>query len=131
MTNLEGAPRALTGGLAAPLMIQGLLDAARGARAFKWEPIGEKVQRTWLFCEGETGAATALLRFSPGGRIPEHVHVGYEHIYMLSGSQSDGTHLIRAGDLLVHPPGSRHGVFSEEGCTALAIYEKRVVFAAT
>ena len=29
---------------------------------------------------------------------------------------------------MVHAPGTRHSIFSEEGCLALAIYEKRPDF---
>jgi anti-sigma factor ChrR (cupin superfamily) len=65
------------------------------------------------------GPAMALLRYAAGASVPLHEHVGVETICVLSGSQSDegGTYL--AGALVVNPPGSRHRVWSEEGCVVL------------
>src|SRR5436189_1310 len=66
--------------------------------------------------------------YRPGARIPAHVHTGYEHIFIISGSQIDqrGSHV--AGTLIINPPGSGHDVHSPEGCTVLAIWERPVQF---
>jgi anti-sigma factor ChrR (cupin superfamily) len=57
-----------------------------------------------------------------------HEHRGFEHIYILSGSQSDENGRLNAGTLMVHLPGTRHSIQSEEGCLVLAIYEKPAKF---
>jgi anti-sigma factor ChrR (cupin superfamily) len=66
--------------------------------------------------------------YGKDGEIPLHEHDGYEHILMLTGSQRDEKGVYEAGTLIINPPGSRHKVTSEDGCIALAIYEKPVRF---
>jgi len=94
-----------------------------------WQPFQAGVEIHRLYGDGVTGPSAALLRFSPGGKIPTHSHTGYEHILVLSGSQVDDYGRLGAGSLRIHPPGSSHSVMSEEGCIVLAIYEKPVLFA--
>ncbi|MES1206770.1 MAG: cupin domain-containing protein, partial [Pseudomonadota bacterium] len=77
----------------------------------------------------EAGAPTAsILRYAPGARIPYHRHDGYEHVFILAGSQRDERGTYGAGSLVVNTPGSSHDVVSENGCTALLIWERPVVF---
>jgi anti-sigma factor ChrR (cupin superfamily) len=57
-----------------------------------------------------------------------HLHQGYEHILVLSGSQRDQNGTSVAGTLTINGPGTRHSVVSEAGCIVLAIYEKPVRF---
>ena len=93
-----------------------------------WKPFHEGVEIHRLYGDGVTGPTAALLRFSPGGGIAMHEHLGYEHILVLSGSQVDEYGRVSAGELRIHPPGSSHSVTSEGGCIVLAIYEKPVEF---
>lgn len=95
-----------------------------------WQPFHPGVEIRWLYQEGEHGPSAALIRFQPGGMVPLHEHRGFEHIYVLSGSQSDGNGPLPAGTLMVHRPGSRHSIVSQEGCLVLAIYEKPAQFLA-
>ncbi len=79
----------------------------------------------------ETGfpaLTAALIRYRAEGRVPMHEHAGYEHIFVLSGSQRDQNGTVAAGTLTINPPGTRHSVVSEAGCIVLAIYEKPVKF---
>ena len=71
-------------------------------------------------------AALALLRYEPGASVPLHEHVGLETICVLSGSQSDEAGLYRAGDVVVNPPGTRHRVWSDEGCVVLISWAEPV-----
>jgi anti-sigma factor ChrR (cupin superfamily) len=96
----------------------------------KWEPFHPGVDIHWLYREGDQDHSAALIRFQPGGSVPLHEHRGFEHIYILSGSQSDGSGCLHAGGLMVHRPGTRHSIVSEEGCLVLAIYEKPAQFLA-
>jgi anti-sigma factor ChrR (cupin superfamily) len=93
-----------------------------------WQPFQEGVEIYRLYGDGVAGPTAALLRFQPGGKIPLHHHAGYEHILVLSGSQTDDHGPVTAGGLRIHPPGSEHSVASEAGCVVLAIYEKPVTF---
>ena len=76
----------------------------------------------------EHGPSLALLKYEPGASLGRHVHAGYEHIFVLHGSQSDdnGEHL--AGTLLIHAAGTSHKVTSRNGCIVLAYWEKPVQF---
>jgi anti-sigma factor ChrR (cupin superfamily) len=93
-----------------------------------WKAFHEGVEIHRLYGDGVNGPSAALLRFAPGGRIPFHLHIGYEHIMVLQGSQEDEHGHICAGGLRIHPPGSSHSVASQGGCIVLAIYEKPVSF---
>jgi len=107
------------------------LDLSRPAEwesRIPWQPFQEGVEIHRLYGDGVTGPSAALLRFSAGGRIPRHLHTGYEHILVLAGSQADDDGLLPAGRLRIHIPGSSHAVTSAAGCIALAIYEKPVSF---
>ncbi|ORE98166.1 cupin domain-containing protein [Aurantimonas sp. 22II-16-19i] len=92
----------------------GALDLA----AVTFEPFRHGVEIARLSGEGDKGE-TALLRYAPGASVPMHEHTGLETILVLSGSQSDDDGTYRAGDLVLNHPGSRHRVWSEEGCTVL------------
>jgi anti-sigma factor ChrR (cupin superfamily) len=94
--------------------------------AIPWQPFQEGVAIHRLYGDGVSGPCAALLRFEPGGRIPPHEHVGYEHLILLSGSQRDAHGSIHAGSLAIHEPGTRHEVVSDDGCVVLAIYERAV-----
>jgi anti-sigma factor ChrR (cupin superfamily) len=84
-----------------------------------------------LYENGEEGPTAALLRFQPGARVPPHEHTGYEHIFVLSGSQVDENSEAETGSLIINPPGTSHGILSKTGCIVLAIYERPVKFLTT
>jgi quercetin dioxygenase-like cupin family protein len=67
-----------------------------------------------------TGRAPSfLLRFEPGASYPYHNHPAGEELFVLSGScVIEGT-TLEAGDFLYTPPGSKHAVRTESGCTLL------------
>lgn len=93
-----------------------------------WEPFGEGVEIHRLYGDGVVGATAALIRFLKAGKVRLHEHVGYEHILVLAGSQTDQNGVSAVGSLVINPPGTRHSIESESGCIVLAIYEKPVVF---
>lgn len=99
-------------------------------RALDWEPFRDGIEAAWLYRNGDHGPAAAYLRYRPGARVPRHWHPGYEHVFVLEGSQSDGSERYAEGSLLVSPPGSSHAIVSEEGCVVLVIWERPVLFGA-
>ncbi len=91
-----------------------------------WEPFRPGVDIHRLYPAEPDGAAAALLRYQPGASVPYHRHTGFEHILVLSGSQTDANGTYPAGTLVVNPPGTRHTVSSPDGCIILAIWAKPV-----
>jgi quercetin dioxygenase-like cupin family protein len=105
-----------------------LFDLAARPEEIPWQPFKAGVDIHRLYGDGVTGPTAALIRFREAGRIPLHRHEGYEHIFVLAGSQRDQNGSSSAGTLMINPPGTTHSVVSEAGCIVLAIYEKPVAF---
>jgi anti-sigma factor ChrR (cupin superfamily) len=95
---------------------------------FRFEPFHPGVEKARIFHDAASGQEVALIRYSPGSGVPRHKHQGYEHIFVLSGSQRDERGTYRAGTLIVNPPGSGHAVSSDEGCVILGFWQQPVVF---
>jgi anti-sigma factor ChrR (cupin superfamily) len=94
----------------------------------KWEPFREGIQVLWLHKDKEHGNSSALLKYDAGASAPFHAHVGYEHIFVLEGSQVDENGVHEVGNLSINPPGTSHNVHSPDGCIVLAVWEKSVKF---
>ena len=112
------------------LKLHDLFQVSGWQHKLAWRPFKEGVDIYRLYGDGETGPTAALLRFRAGGRVPLHEHTGYEHIFVLSGSQVDENSRAETGMLIINPPGTSHSILSEAGCIVLAIYEKPVRFLA-
>ena len=110
------------------LMVQDLHKLLDSVGTLDWQILYPGVQIHWLYRDGDHGPAAAFIRFEPGGRVPLHEHRGFEHIVVLEGSQTDENGKLPTGGLMVHAPGTRHSIVSEDGCLVLAIYEKRAHF---
>ncbi|MBW4485752.1 MAG: cupin domain-containing protein [Tildeniella torsiva UHER 1998/13D] len=104
----------------------GLWQILAQANELLWEPFRPGVAIHPLYSPEPNGAAAALLRYEPGASVPYHRHTGFEHILVLSGSQTDDNGTYGAGTLVVNPPGTRHTVSSADGCIVLAIWAKPV-----
>ena len=68
-----------------------------------------------------------LLKFEAGSAYPYHEHPAGEEIFVLDGECVIENTLLRAGDYLYTPPGYRHAVRSDTGCTLLLIIPEEVV----
>jgi anti-sigma factor ChrR (cupin superfamily) len=108
------------------LILKGLLNIAARQDELPWKPFRPGVDIYRLYENGEDGAMAALLRYQPGASVPLHDHRGFEHILVLSGSQTDQNGEHQAGTLVINPPHSNHSVISQSGCIVLAIWEKPV-----
>jgi anti-sigma factor ChrR (cupin superfamily) len=104
------------------------LSLARDPDALAWEPFRDGIRAAWLYRNGAHGAAAAYLRYEPGAGVPRHWHAGYEHVFVLRGSQTDHNGRHGPGSLVISPPGSAHEIVSEDGCIVLVIWERPVVF---
>jgi anti-sigma factor ChrR (cupin superfamily) len=109
-----------------PQVFADLFAAARDG-PLAWEPFRQGIEICRLY-EEPGGASAAFLRYAPGARLQRHQHCGYEHIFVLSGSQTDEYGEHRVGALLINPPGSAHTVTTTRGCVVLAFWEKPVLF---
>jgi anti-sigma factor ChrR (cupin superfamily) len=108
------------------LILDDLLNITARQDELSWEPLRPGVDIYQLYKDGETGSAAALLRYQPGASVPMHRHTGFEHIFVLSGSQTDQNGEHKVGTLVINPPSSNHSVISPEGCIVLAIWEKPI-----
>jgi anti-sigma factor ChrR (cupin superfamily) len=97
-------------------------------RDLPWEPFRGGIEASWLYQNGEHGPAAAYLRYAPGAQVPFHWHAGYEHVFVLEGSQTDLNGRHTKGALVINPPGSSHDVVSEDGCIVLVVWERPIVF---
>ncbi|WP_455222668.1 cupin domain-containing protein [Kaarinaea lacus] len=111
-----------------PQILQHLLSIDTYLHHFNWEPFKEGVEIHRIYGEDDEGQAAALLRYAAGAEVPVHVHTGYEHILILSGSQTDGDNVYEKGTLMISAPGSQHRIISKEGCVVLAIWQAPVNF---
>jgi anti-sigma factor ChrR (cupin superfamily) len=109
-----------------PLVFKLALDALQHCEDF--EPFRPGVEISPLYRHEASGASAAVLRYAPGASVPEHVHEGYEHVFVLDGEQRDHRGSYPAGTLVVNPPGTRHTVSSPQGCIALLIWQHPVRF---
>ena len=82
------------------------------------------VEGKTLVVDKETGVVTALMRFAPGARLPDHEHMRIEQTYVLEGSLMCGEGECKAGDFVWRPPGSRHEAWAgPQGGLMLAIFQ--------
>ncbi|MEB3336446.1 MAG: cupin domain-containing protein [Leptolyngbyaceae bacterium] len=108
------------------IILKDLVNLAQSPDTLSWQPFRAGIEIYRLYEDGPDGAAAALLRYQPGASVPQHDHTGFEHIFVLSGSQTDENGEHHAGTLIINPPGTNHGVVSLSGCIVLAIWEKPV-----
>jgi anti-sigma factor ChrR (cupin superfamily) len=102
------------------------LIGRKGWDDLAWQPFCNGVRIYWLYRTEDDGPAAALLRYEPGAAVPLHEHTGWEHIFVLSGAQSDGGACYAVGALIISAPGTHHAITSAEGCVVLAIWQHPV-----
>lgn len=94
-----------------------------------WKPFAVAGIDCVFLYRDDGGPSSALLRFSPGTRVPSHWHRGWEHVFCLKGGFSDERGEYSKGELMFNPPGSQHRtVYSKDGCIVLMIWERGVCF---
>lgn len=110
------------------ILLRDLFGPRQDFSRYTFQPFREGVEIARIYGDGTSGPAAALLRYAPGATVPLHEHTGFEHIIVLSGSQTDehGTH--EAGSCLIHASGTRHRVSSADGCVVLALWYSPIAF---
>ena len=82
------------------------------------------VEMKTLLVDRDSGVVTALMKFAPGARLPDHEHVLIEQTYVLEGSLLCGEGECKAGDFVWRPPGSRHEAWvGAQGGVMLAMFQ--------
>jgi len=113
-----------------PIVIKDVLtniDALE--KTFDWKPFRPGVEIARIYNSPDNGPTAAFLRYQPGASVPLHMHGGYEHIFILRGSQVDRSGEHFAGSVVINPPGSSHMVSSPGGCVVLIVWDKPVILA--
>ncbi len=109
--------------------LSSVLSSVDARRALDWEFFREGVQVSWIYrLEAKNAPSSAFLKYAPGAKVPLHSHPGLEHILILEGSQTDENGTFYEGDIVINPPGTRHSIYSQDGCVALAIWQAPVKF---
>ena len=108
------------------LLLKDLPNIAAWQNELAWQPFRDGVEIYRLYGDNKSGSAAALLRYEPGASVPRHTHTGFEHIYVLTGSQTDQNGEHQAGTFVINPPNSNHSVVSQAGCIVLVIWEKPI-----
>jgi len=116
----------MTGLLNQALILKDLSNIAAWQDNLPWQPFRDGVEIYRLYGDNTSGSAAALLRYEAGASVPRHTHTGFEHIYVLTGSQTDQNGEHQAGTFVINPPNSNHSVVSQAGCIVLVIWEKPI-----
>jgi anti-sigma factor ChrR (cupin superfamily) len=106
-----------------------LAAITRDPQRLPWLPFRPGVRIHRVYGTGQDGQpSSAFLLYEPGARVPRHTHTGFEHVFVLSGSQIDDNGEHGAGSFVVNTPGSKHDVVSPGGCLVLVVWESPIVF---
>jgi anti-sigma factor ChrR (cupin superfamily) len=90
-----------------------------------WTPTRfEGVEWKTLMEDKETGLMTALVRFAPGARLPDHEHVELEQTWVIEGALEDDEGVVTAGNYVWRPAGNRHHARSPKGALVLSFFLK-------
>ena len=82
------------------------------------------VQQKILVVDRDSGVVTALMKFAPGAKLPDHEHVLIEQTYVLEGSLVCGEGECKAGEFVWRPAGSRHEAWAgPQGGLMLAMFQ--------
>ncbi|WP_224069866.1 dimethylsulfonioproprionate lyase family protein [Arachidicoccus terrestris] len=100
----------------------------------QWQPLIEKnihykgvFVKSLRFDARQGRSTTILLKFEPGASYPYHDHPAGEELFVLTGEAIIEEAHLKTGDYLYTPPGFRHRVQSDNGCTLLLIVPEEVV----
>lgn len=73
-----------------------------------WISPAPGIEMKYIRRDEAEGRAELLVRLGPGAKVPAHVHVKEEQMVILEGECRLGTHVLRAGDTHIAPPGTWH-----------------------
>jgi quercetin dioxygenase-like cupin family protein len=110
------------------------LDGVVRTASMEWKPLIESGVDTTgisvkpLRADRVSGRASSfLLRFEAGAKYPYHHHPAGEELFVVAGTCLIEGVTLAAGDYLYTPPGSKHSVRTDTGCTLLFQVPEEVV----
>lgn len=99
----------------------------------EWQPLVENnilykgiFVKSLRFDEVTQRSKTILLKFEPGASYPYHNHPAGEELFVLEGEVIIEDAKLVAGDYLFTPPGYKHAVKTEKGCTLFFMIPEEV-----
>ena len=98
----------------------------------EWRPLDEAgIDTSGIFVKAlrytEDGRPPSiLLKFDPGAKYPYHNHPSGEELFVMEGSCTVEGAKLSAGDYLYTPPGLKHSVQSDLGCTLFLMIPEEV-----
>jgi len=118
---MSGMTPKAAGHAALPPLASRFVDVAR----LPWESTRfAGVQQKILLVDRDSGVVTALMKFAPGAKLPDHEHVLIEQTYVLEGSLVCGEGECKAGEFVWRPAGSRHEAWAgPQGGLMLAMFQ--------
>jgi anti-sigma factor ChrR (cupin superfamily) len=96
-----------------------------------WQPSGiQGVEISPLLTDPVRQTSTALVRMSPGARLPRHRHVTDEQFYMLEGDGHVQGQALQAGDYYRAVSGTVHdSTYTDGGCLFLLLASHMTILA--
>jgi len=80
-----------------------------------WEPYAPRITRKVVHVDRQAEVLTAFYRLEPGAEVISHTHLLTEECLVIEGEiECDGI-VVRAGEVHLAPPGSRHVLKSPKG----------------
>lgn len=104
------------------IAVKNCFDLADIKQRRNWVEINTGVKISYIYQDENTGSAAAFILYEPNTQVDCHQHLGYEHVLVLEGEQSDEHYVYGAGCLAIQRPQSRHSLTSKTGCLVLAIW---------
>ena len=85
-------------------------------------PVQDDIQLLNISYSQRTGKGWYVMRMDPGSETIVHEHQMLEEFLILEGEliESDGT-VLKTGDFVTYPPGTKHNSRSETGCLLIGI----------
>lgn len=88
----------------------------------------KNAQVYWLYrAEDNSKASAAIVRYKKGGFSPEHIHTGFELIYMLDGEMNTSQEVVKKGDIIYYDPDTKHDFYTDKGCLALITWGAKTI----
>jgi anti-sigma factor ChrR (cupin superfamily) len=90
--------------------------------AMPWQEPFPGIRTKVLYKDNKAKEATMLFETHPGTVIPEHIHGGVEWAFVLEGTMEDDEGVVKAGNFVYRPPGSRHSVRTPHGAKYIGLF---------
>lgn len=91
-----------------------------------WKTLANGIHQSLLPLDEKTKCE--IIYMEPGSRVPNHTHMGREHMVVLDGELSDQLGRYSVGDFVCRDESDQHGQKSESGCICLFVTDAPLKF---